>query len=116
MKLLKPIKVSVLFLFMLLFGATQQIQAQLWQGKGRIAISSDGNQHDSDDWGATAVSLAIIANRGLQSKLVHYDYGNHVWNNDSFFETQITESAIGGANRFGYDRSKFFFSFRQNVA
>jgi len=66
--------ILLVILFCMSFTAT--IEAQLWQGNGRIAISSDGNQHDSDDWGATAVTLAIIANRGLQNKVVHYDYAN----------------------------------------
>jgi len=101
-----------LLAFILCLGFTHTINAQLWQGKGRIAISSDGNQHDSDDWGATAVTLAIIANRGLQNKVVHYDYANHVWNNDNFFENQITESALGAADRFGFDKSKFHNGFR----
>ncbi|AXT59326.1 hypothetical protein D1816_02840 [Aquimarina sp. AD10] len=75
--------------FILCLGFIPTINAQLWQGKGRIAISSDGNQHDSDDWGATAVTLAIIANRGLQNKVVHYDYANHVWNNDNFLKIKL---------------------------
>ncbi len=90
--------------------------AQLWQGNGRIAVSSDGNQHDSDDWAATAVTLAIIGNRQLQDKLVHYDYANHVWNNNTLFETNIEESALGAAQRFGFDQSKFFNAYRNQTA
>lgn len=91
--------------------------AQLWQGKGRIAVSSDGNQHDSDDWAATAMTLAIIGNRELQDRLVHYDYADHVWNTNNLFETNVEESALGTAQRFGFDRSRFFNSFRnQNAA
>lgn len=41
-------------------------QSPLWQDKGRIVISSDGNEHDHDDWAATPLSLAIIAAKGLQ--------------------------------------------------
>lgn len=90
--------------------------AQLWQGNGRIAVSSDGNQHDSDDWAATAVTLAIIGNRQLQDKLVHYDYADHVWNNNNTFENNVQESALGAAQRFGYDQSRFFNSFRNRNA
>lgn len=46
-------------------------QTPLWQGKGRIAISSDGNEHDDDDWSATPLSLAMIAAKGLQDKLFY---------------------------------------------
>ncbi|MCG8700366.1 MAG: hypothetical protein MI922_20090, partial [Bacteroidales bacterium] len=45
---------------------------------GRIAISSDGNIHDEDDWGATAMSLAIIDAANLNSKLVHYSFSDHL--------------------------------------
>jgi len=37
----------------------------LWQAQGRFVISSDGNEHDHDDWGATPLSLAFIAAKGL---------------------------------------------------
>ena len=41
-----------------------------WQGKGRIAYSSDGNHHDEDDWSATAATLMILAKAGLQDQFV----------------------------------------------
>lgn len=77
---------------------------------GRIALSSDGNDHDSDDWGATAMSLAILARKGLQADVVHYDYASHIWGNssNSAFPINIRESALGGADRFGFDKSRFF--------
>ena len=49
-------------------------QTPVWQGKGRIAISCDGNEHDDDDWGATPMSLALLAAKGLQDKLTLYVY------------------------------------------
>jgi hypothetical protein len=54
-------------------------QSPLWQDKGRIVISSDGNEHDHDDWAATPLSLAIIAARGLQNRLTLYIYSDHIW-------------------------------------
>ncbi len=77
---------------------------------GRIAISSDGNEHDSDDWGATALTLAILARKGLQANVVHYDYASHIWGNssNSAFAKNIRESALGGADRFGFDKSRFY--------
>ena len=77
---------------------------------GRIALSSDGNDHDSDDWGATALSLAILARKGLQANVVHYDYASHIWGNssNSAFPINIRESALGGADRFGFDKSRFY--------
>jgi len=90
-------------------------QTPLWQGKGRIVISSDGNEHDHDDWGATPLSLAIIAAKGLQNKLSLFIYSDHVWGSNhehSGFEgvspyKQMKISAVKGGKIFGFQRTKF---------
>lgn len=82
----------------------------IWKGKGRIAISSDGNEHDKDDWAATPFSLALLASKGLQDKLVLYTYSDHVWGSNrehSDARQQMRTSALGGADHFGFDRSHF---------
>lgn len=91
-------------------------QESVWQGKGRIAISSDGNDHDHDDWGATAMSLALIGASGLQDKLCLYTYSDHIWSSNqthpsneigkSAYE-QMRESALRGAEYFGFDKKRF---------
>jgi hypothetical protein len=76
---------------------------------GRLAISADGNDHDRDDIGATPMSLAILAKAGLQRKLVHYEFNNHIWS--SFTAAQqrdMTDSALGAAERFGFARANFY--------
>ncbi|MFI3318417.1 MAG: hypothetical protein SNH88_04430 [Rikenellaceae bacterium] len=87
----------------------------LWQGKGRIALSSDGNEHDHDDWAATPLTLALLAARGLQDKVVLYTYADHIWGSNldkpnsrgkSAYE-HIQESALGAKEWFGYDKSEF---------
>ena len=82
---------------------------------GRIAISSDGNLHDSDDWGATAFSLAIISHAGLADRFVHYDYCNHLGESRASWEVIMTEAAKGGARRFGLDVSKVFDDQKQKA-
>jgi len=91
-------------------------QTPLWQGKGRIAISSDGNEHDHDDWAATPLSLALLAAAGLQDKLVLYTYSDHVWGSNQGHPTSSTglnsyehmrESALGGQKWFGFGQTKF---------
>jgi hypothetical protein len=82
--------------------------APLWQGQGRIAISSDGNEHDKDDWGATALTLAILSHAGLQNRLVSYTFSDHIWSSENAtWEAEMRESARGGARRFGYDTTRF---------
>jgi hypothetical protein len=44
----------------------------------RIAYSCDGNQHDADDWHASAMVLAMLAETGMTNRLVHFDYNNHL--------------------------------------
>jgi len=94
-----------------------QVNAQtpLWQGKGRIIISCDGNEHDNDDWSATPLSLALLASQGLQDKLSIYVYSDHVWGSDYERQPvnglnaseQMIQSALGGQKWFGFNSTKF---------
>lgn len=78
------------------------------QSNDRIAVSADGNIHDHDDWGATAATLAILHAAGVGDRLVHYDYSSHVGESTDRGERQMAESALGGADRYGYDTARFF--------
>lgn len=90
-------------------------QSPLWQNKGRIVISSDGNEHDHDDWAATPLSLAIIAARGLQNKLPVYIYSDHIWGSNHEHPgvngikpyDQMKESAVNGGKMFKFDKTRF---------
>lgn len=104
-----------LFLFVALFPGNICGQTPLWQGNGRIMISSDGNEHDHDDWSATALSLAILGANKMQDKLALYVYSNHIWGSNkarpktnglTSYE-QMHESALGGQKWFGFDKTKF---------
>jgi hypothetical protein len=83
---------------------------------GRIAFSSDGNLHDSDDWGATAMSLAILHYAGLADRFVHYDYNNHIGKSRVSWERMMDDAAKGGAKRFGMDVSKVFNDQTERIA
>ena len=74
----------------------------------RIGWSADGNRHDPDDWGATALALAIFAKQGWQDKLVHIDYNNWLPDNTAFKSEQETISVVEGIRRFQFDRTKVF--------
>lgn len=82
----------------------------------RIAISSDGNKHDNDDWGATAATLAILAKAGLQNKVVLYTYSDHIWGSEGNDEAQMRESALGGKNRFGFNNTNFIEAVKNKEA
>lgn len=90
-------------------------QTPLWQGKGRIAISADGNEHDHDDWGGTPLALAIIAAKGLQNNLSLYIYSDHVWGSNHEHPgidgvnpyQQMKISAVTGGKMFGFKKTNF---------
>jgi hypothetical protein len=74
----------------------------------RIAIDADGNYNDPDDWAATPMGLALLARRGLQSKLVHYSWANIIGPNHPNFYNEMRTSTLGAAHLFGFNRAKFF--------
>lgn len=91
-------------------------QTPVWQGKGRIILSSDGNEHDHDDWAATPFSLALLSAAGLQDKLVLYTFSDHIWGSNQDHPTSVSglnsyehmrESALGGQKWFGFDKTRF---------
>jgi hypothetical protein len=59
---------------------------------GRIAISSDGNEHDCDDINSTSMAIALLSKSGNASKLVYYGYADHIWSTG-------TDGACNGGNR-----------------
>ncbi|MCG8698105.1 MAG: hypothetical protein MI922_08630, partial [Bacteroidales bacterium] len=86
--------------------------------KGRIVISSDGNEHDKDDWAATPFSLALLASQGLQNKLTVYTFSDHIWGSNVHCPPnsgstkigaleEMRESAWGGKKHFGFSTTKF---------
>ena len=75
---------------------------------GNIAYTCDGNFNDPDDWAASPVSLAILASLGLQEKLVHFDYNSTLFDTDPAWEQEHASRVLGAAERFGFDRRRFF--------
>ena len=76
--------------------------------QGRIAYSCDGNHNDPDDWAASPVTLAILAEAGLKERLVHFDYNCILPLTDSAWERTHAESVVGAAARYGFDTARFF--------
>lgn len=87
--------------------ATAEARQPPWQGKGRVAVSSDGNEHDHDDWAATPLSLALLAARGLQDRLALYTYSDHVWGSNPRGRAQMRLGALEGAKHFGFEPRRF---------
>lgn len=78
--------------------------------QGRIVISSDGNEHDHDDWAATPFSLALLAAKGLQDSLTVYTFSDHIWgsNHDKANgKEEMLVSALEGKQIFEFGNSEF---------
>ncbi|MDW5290268.1 hypothetical protein [Formosa sp. PL04] len=77
---------------------------------GRIVISSDGNEHDHDDWAATPFSLALLAASGLQDSLTVYAFSDHIWGSNHDHknaEKEMQISALEGQKVFHFNTTNF---------
>ena len=104
------LRFSFRILFMTIFIVSNAGAQSVPYSSGRIVISSDGNEHDHDDWSATPLSLALIAARGLQDKLTVYTFSNHVWGSNHDHPDALEEmriSALEGGKRFGFKNTRF---------
>jgi hypothetical protein len=97
-----------LCLWALVAGGFHKSAGAVTYSNNRIAIDADGNYNDKDDWASTPMELALLAKRGLQSKLVHYSWANIIGPNDATFYNEMKTSTLGAADRFGFARAKFF--------
>ncbi|MCS7239554.1 MAG: hypothetical protein NZ899_15005, partial [Thermoguttaceae bacterium] len=108
----KAIRPFLMLTIILLGGVASNAEAiRPFDGKqfhGRIAYSSDGNFNDPDDWAASPMSLALIAAAGLQEKLVHFHYNSILWASEAIWERRHQEAVLQAAERFGFDKSRFF--------
>lgn len=106
------LKTKLLFLTLLAFSTSYSasFSQSIPYYTGRIVISSDGNEHDEDDWAATPMTLALLAANGLQSKVPVYIFSDHIWGSDkekSNAAEEMRESAFVGAKTFGFKKTKF---------
>lgn len=104
---MKYLSITLLF-FTAIF--TNSLAQTIPYSKGRIIISSDGNEHDEDDWAATPMSLALLAARELQDQLVLYTFSDHTWGSNKEkpgASNQMLESAFMGAKKLGFKKTKF---------
>ena len=73
-----------------------------------IAYSCDGNQHDHDDFHASPMSLALIAEKGLKGALAHFDYNNHLGDNDASMAATHAQNIQAARDAYAYDSAPFF--------
>jgi len=78
-----------------------------WEGKGRIALSSDGDMHDNDDMQASMMTLMILAKAKLQHNVTLYTYADHIWGNERNDLALMKISTEVCGKRFGFDKTRF---------
>lgn len=103
-------KLLLLSVFALSFVFTSSFSQSIPFYTGRIVVSSDGNEHDEDDWAATPMTLALLAANGLQSKVPVYIFSDHIWGSGkekTNAAAEMRESAFVGAKTFGFKKTKF---------
>ena len=76
-------------------------------GKGRIAVSSDGNKHDNDDMQATMLTLMIFDKAKVHDHLSLYTYADHVWGSEENDLEIMKISAEVCGEKFGFDKTNF---------
>lgn len=109
MKIGMTLLIRTSLLALLLSLTFQNLGAAPIPGKDdRIGWSADGNRHDPDDWGATAMALAIFAKQGWQDKLVHLDYNNWLAGNTPEKSAKESISVLEGTKKFKFTHTKIF--------
>ncbi len=76
---------KILLVFCLFLSLELSAQTVPYTGE-RIVVVADGNEHGKDDWGATPLTLALIASKEIQDQVMVYAFSSHTWgSNKSHF-------------------------------
>ncbi|MEO9513469.1 MAG: hypothetical protein ABJN84_04320 [Flavobacteriaceae bacterium] len=103
-------KAGVIVFVVGLVSLSSVAQSTIPYTKGRIVVSSDGNEHDHDDWSATPLTLALLASAGLQDSLSVYTFSDHIWGSNKKKKegkSQMLTSALEGKKIFHFNNSNF---------
>jgi uncharacterized protein YjdB len=118
---MKKINFTVILLIAFMIVSIKINAQALGYNNNRIAYSSDGNSvkdvtnenqyptADPDDWCGSPMSLAIIAKKNLQSKLVHFSYNNFMASPpETDAQNQMKKGVAPAISNFGYNPAVFF--------
>ncbi len=67
----------------------------------RVGYTCDGNYHDKDDYGAAPMSVALLSDAGMGSKLVHFDINSNMLATNFSMEQQMRKSIFGDSTSQG---------------
>ena len=104
---LKITKISLVFCLTLSLGLSAQTVPYTGE---RIVVITDGNEHGKGEWGATPLTLALMASKEIQEQVMVYAFSSHTWGSNKTHagsDAQMRESAFLGARNFGFKKTKF---------
>ena len=104
---LKITKISLVFCLSLSLGLSAQTVPYTGE---RIVVITDGNEHGKGEWGATPLTLALMASKEIQEQVMVYAFSSHTWGSNKTHagsDAQMRESAFLGAKQFGFKKTKF---------
>ncbi len=115
------IPLKALLIFIIIVPNMMGYSQALGYNNNRIAYSSDGNsvddvttenqfpRADPDDWCGSPMSLAIIAKKNLQNRLVHFSYNNFMASPpETGSQNQMKKGVSQAITNFGYNPARFF--------
>lgn len=115
---MKYLKIIVIFFILSTAINTTMYGQTVPYSSGRIVVSSDGNEHDHDDWAATPFSLALLAAKGLQDSLTVYTFSDHIWGSNHDMKEgkkQMLISALEGKEIFNFKNSNFIEAVQDSI-
>jgi hypothetical protein len=104
---LKITKIPLFFCLILNLGLSAQTVPYTGE---RIVVVTDGNEHGKGEWGATPLTLALMASKEIQEQVMVYAFSSHTWGSNKIHagaDAQMRESAFLGAKQFGFKKTKF---------
>ncbi|NME70208.1 T9SS type A sorting domain-containing protein [Flammeovirga aprica] len=80
-----------------------------------FTYNSNWQRGDEDDWSATPAALAMLANAGLEGKLVHYSYNNFIGSPAHTSAVNVMKDGVNGAlQRFKNFNASVFYDVSAN--
>ncbi|RED95981.1 Ig-like domain-containing protein [Marinoscillum furvescens] len=79
------------------WGGTVTASAPAADAGQTFTYNSAWQRGDEDDWSATPAALAMLANAGLESKLVHYSYNNFIGSPPHTSSRNVMKEGVDGA-------------------
>ncbi|KXX69404.1 hypothetical protein AVL50_19175 [Flammeovirga sp. SJP92] len=80
-----------------------------------FTYNANWQRGDEDDWSATPAALAMLANAGLEGKLVHYSYNNFIGSPSHTSAVNVMKEGVEGAlQRFTNFNASVFYDVSAN--